>query len=147
MLVMKVIEKLADFPVIERRLKGLAAEAHELLKASPKGQVLKVELDGQNPAAVKRAFAAAAKALGGAAESRDGDNGTILVRWTAGLPKRLRGVAKPQHLHSEAHVEAEAKRLYVTAGNPATDYGKLAGDAKKKLFISAKRNLSRAANR
>jgi len=144
---MKVIEKLADFPATERRLKGLAAEAHELLKASPKGQVLKVEVDGQNPAAVKRAFAAAAKALGGAAESRDGDNGRILVRWRVGLSTRSRSVAKLRHVHSEIAIEAEAKRLYTAAGNAATDYATLAADAKKKLIISAKRNLSRGANR
>src|SRR5262249_43158888 len=99
---MKIVEKLPDFPK-KVALRGLQLEAYQLLQnVDPKNPVIKVELDGQNVAAVKRAFAAAAKHIGGAVETRNADEGTILVKWSS-TPRasgRKGAVARPKPQHS-----------------------------------------------
>ena len=81
---MKIVEKLPDFPAGPPRLRGLNAEAYELLKRIDKSKpVLKIDTEGQNAAAVKRAFARAAKELGGSVRSQNTDDGTILVKFEA----------------------------------------------------------------
>lgn len=141
---MKIVERLPDFPK-RVALRGLQLEAYQMLQErDPQKPVIKVTTDGQNVAAVKRAFAAAAKFMGGSVEARNGEDGTILVKWSStprtrgrrGAPRK----AKPQH--SQEAIEREAKRLH--ALKPAGGaFDSLSADAKRKLTISAKRNLSR----
>jgi hypothetical protein len=144
---MKVVETLPDFPK-KVALRGLQFEAYQLLQGSdPQRPVIKVSPDGQNVAAVKRAFAAAAKVLGGSVETRNAEDGTILVRWSSSPRTRGRRAsgnqaAKPQH--SEEAIDREMKRLHgLKAGSGS--FESLSGEAKRKLEISAKRNLSRRA--
>lgn len=141
---MKVVDRLPDFPK-KVALRGLQLEAYQLLQ-NRDGQkpVIKVSPDGQNVAAVKRAFAAAAKVLGGSVETRNGEDGTILVKWSS--TQRTRGHrgsgvqrAKPQH--SADAIDQEMRRLHGLKGSGAFD--NLSTEAKRKLEISAKRNLSR----
>ncbi len=144
---MKVVDRLSDFPKAAPKLRGLPLEAHNLLETVRSDKpVLVVSPEGANVAAVKRAFAAAAKLRGGSVVSRNGEDGTILVRYSA--TARVRGARKsqPRLEHSDAVIETEMKRLYVVAGNREADFDKLSDDAKRKLTISAKRNLSRRAN-
>jgi len=142
---MKIVEKLADFPRSAPRLRGLALEALNLLQEiTPDKQVLVVAPETTNVAAAKRAFAAVAKFTGRRVETRNGENGTILVRYSAARTLSL-GRAKPPQEHLAAAIEAEMKRLYVAAGNKESDFRKLSSDAQRKLSISAKRNLSRKA--
>lgn len=141
---MKVIEKLPDFPQTKPKLRGLALEADNLLQSITADKpVLVISPEGANVAAVKRAFAAAAKAQGGSVETRNGENDTILVRFSSSPRATRRGSVKRHIEHSEADIESEMKRLYVAAGNTANDFIKLSPDAQRKLNISAKRNLSR----
>jgi hypothetical protein len=143
---MKVVDKLQDFPKAAPKLKGLRLEAHQLLKTVTSDKpVLVISADGANVAAVKRAFAAAAKARGGSVEAQNGDNGIILVRWSTGHQRRA-GTAKARIEHSQNAIEGEMKRLYLAAGNKEADFGKLSDNAKRTLSISAKRNLSRRAS-
>ena len=143
---MKVVDTLPDFPK-KVALRGLQLEAFQLLQSrDPHKPVIKVSPDGQNVAAIKRAFAAAAKVLGGSVETRNGDDGTILVRWSAS--PRVRGrrgsgaKAKPQH--SQDAINKEMRRLHGLKPGSGS-FESLAGDARRKLEISAKRNLSRKA--
>jgi len=145
---MKIVETLPDFPK-KVALRGLQLEAYQALQnVDPAKPVIKIDPAGQNVAALKRAFAAAAKALNGSVETRNADDGGILVKWSSSPRARgKRGAggaqrAKPQH--SEGDVEREARRLHaLKAGGGA--YESLPADAKRKLNISAKRNLSRRA--
>jgi hypothetical protein len=143
---MKVVEQMPEFPK-KVALRGLQLEAYQLLQSrDPHKPVMKVTPDGQNVAAVKRAFAAAAKLLGGSVETRNGEDGTILVKWSAAPRARGRrgaGAAKAKVQHSAADVEREARRLHGLSGSGA--YESLSAEAKRKLDISAKRNLSRRA--
>ncbi|HLQ33868.1 MAG TPA: hypothetical protein VK457_14380 [Chloroflexota bacterium] len=142
---MKVLDRLDDFPK-KVALRGLQLEAFQLLQnRETKKPVIKVSPEGQNVAAVKRAFAAAAKVLGGSVETRNGDDGTILVKWSSTpRTRRKRGAgpqrAKPQH--SKEAIEREMKRLHQLKGGSQA-FESLLADAKRKLEISAKRNLSR----
>ena len=139
---MKIVETLADFPAKPPRLRGLDAEAYELLKAIEKSKpVLRVNPEGQNVGAVKRAFARAAKGLGGSVRSQNAEDGMILVKWSSTQASATQATIQ----HSQAAVEAEARRLYVAAGHRESSYDRLTAEAKKKLTTSAKRNLSRAA--
>jgi hypothetical protein len=141
---MKIVEKLPDFPQSAPKLKGLSLEAHDLLQnISPDKPVLVISPEGANVAAVKRAFAAAAKAQGGSVDTRNGENDTILVRWSSSRRTTRPGPARAPIEHSEADIEAEIRRLYASAGNKDSGYAKLSPDARRKLSISAKRNLSR----
>src|SRR5581483_4552678 len=138
---MKVVDKLPDFPK-KVALRGLQLEAYQLLQGvDPKNPVIKVEPDGQNVAAVKRAFAAAAKHLGGGVETRNAEDGTILVKWS-NTPRagRRGGAAKPKPQHSAEAIDKEARRLHGLKGSGS--YDSLSAEAKRKLQISAKRNLS-----
>jgi len=143
---MKIVETLSDFPK-KVALRGLQLEAYQLLQnRDPQKPVLKVSPDGQNVAAIKRAFAAAAKAMGGSVETRNSEDGAILVKWSSSPRSRgRRGTvakrAKPEH--SQAAIEQEARRLHSLKG--AGSFDSLSTDAKRKLQISAKRNLSRKA--
>ncbi|HEY8693303.1 MAG TPA: hypothetical protein VIR57_11245 [Chloroflexota bacterium] len=144
---MKVVETLADFPK-KVALRGLQLEAYQLLQnRDAQKPVIQVSPDGQNVAAVKRAFAAAAKVLGGSVEARNGDDGTILVRWSSSprtRGRRASGSPAAKREHSREAIEREIKRLHgLKGGSGSVD--SLAGDAKRKLEISAKRNLSRGA--
>ncbi|MHB8620966.1 MAG: hypothetical protein ACYDAG_15575 [Chloroflexota bacterium] len=147
---MKVTERMTDFPR-KPALKGLQLEAYHILQSADKGKpVAQVALDGQNAPAVKRAFVAAAKVLDGAVEIQNGEHDSILVRW---LPRgqtgqRRRGVslARARVQHSDEAVEAEAKRLWALKGEPADSYHGQDAETKRKLHISAKRNLSRRAS-
>ena len=143
---MKIVERLPDFPK-KVALRGLQLEAYQLLQnADPKNPVIKVSPDGQNVAAVKRAFAAAAKHLGGSVETRNAEDGAILVKWSSsprGRVRRAAGAARSKPQHSAAEVDKEARRLHGLKGSGS--YDNLSADAKRKLEISAKRNLSRAA--
>lgn len=144
---MKVVDTLTDFPK-KVALRGLQLEAYQLLQ-TPDAQkpVIKVSPDGQNVAAVKRAFAAAAKVLGGSVETRNADDGTILVKWASSPRTRGRRatgsqVAKPRH--SREAIDREVMRLHgLKPGSGSID--SLSADARRKLEISAKRNLSRSA--
>jgi hypothetical protein len=142
---MRIVERLPDFPkrVV---LRGLQLEAYQMLQErDARNPVLKISIDGQNVAAVKRAFAAAAKFMGGSVETRNAEDGTILVKWSSTSRTRGRGgavrKAKPQH--SDDAIEREAKRLHEQKGGGS--YDSLSADARRKLTISAKRNLSRRA--
>src|SRR5581483_1552277 len=142
---MKIVERLSDFPK-KIALRGLQLEAFQALQnVDPQKPVIKIAPDGQNVTAIKRAFAAAAKVLGGSVETRNAEDGSILVKWSA--TPRVRGrrgaaqKAKPQH--SEEAVDREAKRLWALKGE-AGSYESASQDAKRKYVISAKRNLSRA---
>ncbi|HVA23102.1 MAG TPA: hypothetical protein VMW62_01785 [Chloroflexota bacterium] len=142
---MKVVETLADFPK-KVALRGLQLEAYELLQVrDAQKPVIKVSPDGQNVAAIKRAFAAAAKILGGSVETRNGDDGTILVRWSSSPRTRGRrstGVQTAKLQHSREAIDLEVKRLHgLKGGSGSVD--SLSADSKRKLEISAKRNLSR----
>ena len=143
---MKIVETLPDFPK-KVALRGLQLEAYQLLQGADKQKpVIKVSPDGQNVAAIKRAFAAAAKVLGGSVETRNGEDGTILVKWSASPRVRGRrgsGAAKAKPQHSQADIDKEARRLHGLKGGGS--YESLSADAKRKLQISAKRNLSRGA--
>src|SRR5579859_601700 len=130
---MKIVETMTDFPAEPPRLRGLNAEAYELLKGIDKSKpVLKVNPEGQNVAAVKRAFARAAKELGGSVRSQNAEDGMILVKWSNTRSGRQTSAPKPKIQHSAAAVEAEAKRLYVAAGHRESSYENLSADAKKK---------------
>src|SRR5262249_2173519 len=110
---MKVVERLTEFPK-KIALRGLQLEAYQLLQ-NRDGQkpVSKISPDGQNVAAAKRAFAAAAKVLGGSVETRNGEDGTILVRYSSTPRTRGRRAAagtqraKPQH--SQASIDQEMR--------------------------------------
>ena len=143
---MKIVEIMADFPAEPPRLRGLNAEAYQLLKEIDRSKpVLKVNLEGQNAGAVKRAFVRAAKELGGSVRSQNAEEGMILVKWSSTRPSRRTGAPHATSQHSDAAVEAEARRLYAAAGHRESSYDRLTAEAKKKLTTSAKRNLSRAA--
>lgn len=143
-LLVKVVEKLTEFPATKPKLKGVGLEAHSLLETVTADKpVLVVSPDGANVAAIKRAFVAAAKVRGGSVDTRNGENGTVLVRWSSTARQRRTSAAKPRVQHSDKSIEAEMKRLYLAAGNRETDFSKLSADARRKLSISAKRNLSR----
>jgi hypothetical protein len=106
--------------------------------------VIRVSPDGQNVAAIKRAFAAAAKVLNGSVETRNGEDGTILVKWSSSPRVRGRrgaGAQKTKPQHSEADVDREARRLHSLKSSDS--YESLPADERRKLNISAKRNLSR----
>ncbi|HUZ77675.1 MAG TPA: hypothetical protein VMV93_08860 [Chloroflexota bacterium] len=146
---MKLIDSLETFPP-KTSLKGLPLEAYNLLQSADKRKpVLQLHLEGQNGAAVRRAFATAAKALGGSVETRDGDGGTILVRWSRRPgPARGRGSATPVATqHSEAAVAAEVARLWREKGPSAGPIEQADELTRRRLTISAKRNLSRHANK
>lgn len=121
-------------------------EAFQVLQnREPRRRVMKVSLDGQNVAAVKRAFAAAAKLLGGTVETRNAEEGSIFVKWSSSPRTRGRrsggqGSAKTQH--SAEAIQREMKRLHGLKGGTGSVDG-LPAEAKRKLEISAKRNLSR----
>jgi hypothetical protein len=143
---MKVVERLADFPK-KIALRGLQLEAYQLLQGrDPQKPVIKVSPDGQNVAAVKRAFAVAAKVMGGSVETRNADDGSILVKWSSSpRTRRRRGSvqrSKPQH--SREAVDREARRLHSLKAD-AGPYESISTEEKRKLEISAKRNLSRRA--
>ena len=144
---MKIVDRLPDFPK-KVALRGLQLEAYQALQNIDQSKpVIKIEPDGQNVAAIKRAFAAAAKALNGSVETRNADDGAILVKWSATPSTRGRrsaNPARPRLQHSDADVEREAQRLHSQKGTTGS-YAGLSDDAKRKLRISAKRNLSRRA--
>ena len=104
---MKVVEKLSDFPPSTPKLRGLALEAQSLLQTITRDKpVLVIAPEGANIAALKRAFAVAAKARGQGVETRNGENGTVFVRLSSS--RRIhRGAPKPPVSHSEAAIEAE----------------------------------------
>lgn len=140
---MKIVERLADFP---RRvaLRGLALEAYQLLQdREARSPVIKIATEGQSAAAVKRAFSTAAKFMGGSVETRNAEDGSILVKWSSS--PRVRGrrgtarKAKPEH--SREAIEREMRRLHSAKGSGS--YESLPAGPKRKLEISAKRNLSR----
>ncbi len=143
---MKIVEQLEDFPK-RVALRGLQLEAYQLLQnCDPKKSVLKVSPDGQNVAAVKRAFAAAAKVLGGSVETRNADDGTILVKYSSTPRTRGRRGTGPQRAkpqHSAAAIENEMNRLLSQKGGGSLS--SLSAEERRKLEISAKRNLSRRA--
>ncbi|MDE3075855.1 MAG: hypothetical protein KGJ86_10540 [Chloroflexota bacterium] len=146
---MKVVETLQEFPT-KITLRGLPLEAFTILRNVDKQKpVARVTLEGQNAAAVKRAFAAAAKALGGSVETRNAEGDAILVKWSQQPAVRgRRGAAGARgHVeHAEGAIQAEMQRLWAEKGQPGSP--DQAGDtAKRKLRISAKRNLSRRANK
>lgn len=143
---MKIIDRLSDFPK-KVALRGLQFEAYQALQnVDPDKPVIKIEPDGQNVAAIKRAFAAAAKALDGSVETRNGDEGAILVKWSPTPSMRGRRAAgagqRSKADHSEEEVEREARRLFGQKGG-AGAYESQNEEAQRKLRISAKRNLSR----
>ena len=140
---MKVLEKLSEFPEVKPKLKGLAAEALSHLQAVKRDlPVLKVQLEGENVAAVKRAFTAAAKHMKGAVESRTAEGNTILVKWLAeGRARRVRGTGPAKIEHTAEAIAAEVKRLWDSKGVK----GSPSATDKRKLEVSAKRNLSRRA--
>ncbi|HEU0168221.1 MAG TPA: hypothetical protein VFS62_10620 [Chloroflexota bacterium] len=143
---MKIVETLSDFPK-KVALRGLQLEAYQALQnVDISKPVIKIAPDGQNVAAVKRAFAAAAKALNGSVETRNAEDGAILVKWSPTPSTRGRrgsgGAVKPHKEHSEADVDKEARRLFAIKPSGASFEG-LPDGAKRKLRISAKRNLSR----
>jgi hypothetical protein len=144
---MKVVDTLADFPT-KVALRGLQLEAYQLLQTrDTQKPVIKVSPDGQNVAAIKRAFAAAAKVLGGAVETRNAEDGTILVKWSSTPRTRGRRAAASQATkiqHSRDAIDREVKRLHGLKPG-AGSFDSLSADAKRKLEISAKRNLSRGA--
>lgn len=147
---MKIVEALPDFPK-KVNLKGVQLEAYQMLQnADPQKPVIKIAPDGQNVAALKRAFAAAAKVLGGSVETRNGDDGTIFVRWSASPSAHgRRGEGSAQRgtaTHSEEAVQREARRLWQQKGGQGS-FESEPDEARRKLLISAKRNLSRASNR
>jgi len=143
---MKIVERLSDFPPTAPKLKGLPLEAYNVLETlTPDRPVLVISPDGANVAAVKRAFVSAAKFKGGSVETRNGEGGTILVRFSSSPRGHRTTPARAAIEHSDADVQAEMKRLYVSAGNKESDFPKLSADAARKLSISAKRNLSRRA--
>ena len=142
---MKIVERLSDFPK-RVALRGLQLEAYQLLQErDAQKPVLKVAVNGENVAAVKRAFAAAAKFMGGSVETRNADDGAIFVKWSS--TPRVRGprgaARKAKTVHSQEAVEREAKRLHSAKGSGS--YESLSQEAKRRLMISAKRNLSRKA--
>jgi len=145
---MKIVEILSDFPK-KVALRGLQLEAYQALQnVDPAKPVIKIDPDGQNVAALKRAFAAAAKALNGSVETRNAEDGAILVKWS--LSPRSRGkrgagaAQRPKPQHSAGDVEHEARRLHALKPGGGA-YEGLSAEAKRKLQISAKRNLSRRA--
>lgn len=141
---MKIVERLADFPK-RVALRGLQLEAYQMLQErDPHKPVIKVSTDGQNVAAVKRAFAAAAKFMGGSVETRNAEDGAILVRWSSSPRTRGRrgAVRKAKPQHSAEAIERESKRLHGLKSGSGS-YEALSKEAKRKLEISAKRNLSR----
>lgn len=143
---MKIVDRLSDFPK-KVALRGLQLEAYQALQnVDTSKPVIKVEPDGQNVAAIKRAFAAAAKALDGSVETRNAEDGGILVKWSATPSSRgRRGASAAQRAktqHSDEDVEREARRLHGLKGASGS-YETQPDDAKRKLRISAKRNLSR----
>lgn len=144
---MKVVDTLPDFPK-KVALRGLQLEAYQMLQSRDTHKpVIKVSPDGQNVAAVKRAFAAAAKVLGGSVETRNADDGTILVRWSASPRVRGRrgsGSAKAKPQHSQDAINKEMRRLHGLKPGSGS-FESMAGDERRKLEISAKRNLSRKA--
>lgn len=144
---MKIVEQLSEFPK-KIALRGLQLEAFQALQNMDKSKpVIKIAPDGQNVAAIKRAFAAAAKVLGGSVETRNGEDGTILAKWSPTPSTRGRkgaGASKARVAHSDAAVTAEMERLWKTKGSTGILAGQSA-EVKRKLTISAKRNLSRAA--
>src|SRR5690348_2311195 len=110
---MKVVGSLPAFPAKQPVLRGTNLEAFQLLKTSDKAKpVLKVDPEGQSVAAGKRAFARAAKELGGTARTLNADDGTILVRLDVGAGRPARTRAKVHPEHSTAAIEAEMKQLY-----------------------------------
>jgi len=142
---MKIVDRLPDFPK-KVALRGLQLEAYQLLQNVDQSKpVIKIEPDGQNVAAVKRAFSAAAKALKGSVETRNAEDGGILVKWSNSPSTRGRRSAgsapRAKITHSDADVEREARRLHGVKGSGS--YESLSPEAKRKLHISAKRNLSR----
>jgi len=141
---MRIVEKLPAFPAVKPRLRGLQAEAYELLKtASVDRPVLKVDLAGETVATAKRAFTAAAKILKGGVQSRLADDNTLLVKWLSS--PRGKGYAQRAGatiIHATESVEAEAKRLWSLRDERGA-YERLSENIKRGLRISAKRNLSR----
>ncbi len=146
---MRVLEKLANFPEKRPSLRGLSLEAYQLLQDIDRARpVLKVAPEGQNVAAIKRAFTAAAKVLGGSVLTQNADDGTILVKWSSTPRVRKRqaaAAASPKPQHSEEAIEKEAERLSTLQGESG-GYAKQPDEVKRKLRISAKRNLSRGAS-
>ena len=144
---MKIVETLPDFPK-KVALRGLQLEAYQALQnVDPAKPVVKIAPDGQNVAAVKRAFVAAAKALNGSVETRNADDGAILVKWSPTPSIRGRrgagvAAAKPRKEHSEADIDKEVRRLFALKPSGGS-YEGLSDELKRKLRISAKRNLSR----
>ena len=147
---MKVVERLEEFPT-KVALKGLSLDAYQILQNVDNFKpVMRVALDGQNAAAVKRAFVAASKVLGGSVETRNAEGDAILVRWidkpsTKG--KRLAGAARHRIEHAESTVLDEMKRLWELAGHAGRSLDTADETTKRKMRISAKRNLSRRANK
>lgn len=146
---MKVVETLDDFPA-KVALRGLQLEAYQILQSADKQKpVMKVTLDGQNAAAVKRAFVAAAKALGGSVETRNSDGDAVLVRWSQkpSIGRRGSGTLRARLEHAEADIMAEIRRLWVEKGRSLTALDSADETTKRKMRTSAKRNLSRKANK
>ena len=143
---MKVVDTLPDFPK-KVALRGLQLEAYQLLQSrDAQKPVIKVAPDGQNVAAIKRAFAAAAKVLGGAVETRNADDGGILVKWLSSPRTRGRrnaGAQAAKPAHSRDAINSEMKRLHGIKGASGS-VDSLPAEERRKLEISAKRNLSRA---
>ncbi|MBV9121176.1 MAG: hypothetical protein JOZ39_10750 [Chloroflexi bacterium] len=140
---MKIVEHLTDFPK-KIALRGLQLEAYQTLQSiDPSKPVIKIAPDGQNVAAIKRAFSAAAKALNGSVETRNADDGMVLVKWSSSPSTRRRsGAAQRVRVqHTAADVDREARRLHGLKGGGS--YESLSHELKRKLEISAKRNLSR----
>ncbi|MBV8086280.1 MAG: hypothetical protein JO247_15850 [Chloroflexi bacterium] len=143
---MKIVETLPDFPK-KVALRGLQLEAYQALQnVDPSKPVIKIAPDGQNVAALKRSFVAAAKALNGSVETRNADDGAILVKWSPTPSTRGRRAAvapaKVRKEHSEADIDKEVRRLFALKPTGAS-YDGVSDEAKRKLRISAKRNLSR----
>ena len=141
---MRIVDRLPSFPAVKPKLRGLQAEAYELLKSATADRpVLKVDLTGETIATAKRAFTVAAKALKRGVQARLADDNTLLVKLVSspaiGAAAHRAATAV---VHSAEAIEAEAKRLWSLKGERGT-YEKLAGSAKRGLRISAKRNLSR----
>lgn len=141
---MRIVDRLPSFPEVQPKLRGLQAEALELLKtATADRPVLKVDLAGETVATAKRAFTVAAKALKRGVQSRLGDDNTLLVKMinsprTGAVANRAASAVT----HAAESIEAEAKRLWSLRGERGA-YDKLSESVKRGLRISAKRNLSR----
>ena len=141
---MRIVDRLPSFPKVKPKLRGLQAEALELLKTVTADRpVLKVDLAGETVATAKRAFTVAAKTLKRSVQSRPAEDNTLLVKLlNSPRPGPAVHRAATAVAHAAEAVEGEAKRLWALRGERGA-YERLSESVKRGLRISAKRNLSR----